>query len=283
MKKLILIIASISLLLILLNFNINHYISVKAGNKYSIHHMQPGKPTKKIWQTAQKERSSFINEFMDTWKNIPEWEYNFIENSDTVEYLRGRFLELNFSKIVKEREILTYDLFRYVKVYDEGGLYVDSDVEKADEFEVSMSQLSGCNVILGLEADVRNRISWRKVQMARDLQICQWSLYAAPKHQMMKFVNEKIAEKLRYFLERPEEIDYDDVLELTGPGIWTDSVKDYLKLTAGVDIDKKMKCGKSYKYNDICILNINGFALTAPHSCGFEPEPDNFILSYHYF
>ncbi|KXN67689.1 glycosyltransferase family 32 protein [Conidiobolus coronatus NRRL 28638] len=245
--------------------------------------MQPGKLTRIIWQTAQQERSNFINEFMDTWKGIPGWEYNFIENSDAVEYLKSRLLELNFTRIVKEREILAYDLFRYAKIYDEGGLYVDSDVEKADEFENSMSRLSGCNVILGLEADIRNRVSWRKVKMARDLQICQWSLYAAPKHPMMKFVNERIVERLRYRLERLEEIGYEDVLELTGPGIWTDSVKDYLKLTAGVDIDNQMKCGKSYKYNDICILNINGLALTAPHSCGFEPESDNFILSYHYF
>jgi mannosyltransferase OCH1-like enzyme len=276
----------------IISFKIYFYKLSNEGDRYSIHLKSPAnsininykynKLTKKIWQTAQEERPQFIEEFMNTWKNTSDWEYNFISNNEAIDYLKLKFLELNFTRIANERKILAYDLFRYSKIYDEGGLYVDSDVEKADEFETSMNRLTDCNVIVGIEADFRHNSS-RKIEVARDLQLCQWSLYAAPKHPMLKYVTRRITQRLKYRLMRSDPISTKEVMELTGPGIWTDAVKEYLKLAVGVDIHKQMKCGKSYKYKDICVLNINGFARTAPHSCGYEVKADNFILSYHYF
>ncbi|KXN67683.1 glycosyltransferase family 32 protein [Conidiobolus coronatus NRRL 28638] len=292
-KNLTLIIPIVIIFIITISFSINLYKLSNEEDKYSIHLKSPvninnisdgniNQLTKKIWQTAQSERPQFINKFMNTWHNVSGWEYNFISNNEAIDYLKLKFPELNFTRIAKEQEILAYDLFRYSKIYYEGGLYADSNVEKADEFETSMNRLSECSVIVGIEADFRHNSS-RKAEMARDLQLCQWSLYAAPKHPMLKYVTHRITQRLRYRLMRSDSISSEEVMELTGPGIWTDAVKEYLKLVVGVDIEKQMKCGRSYKYKDICMLNSNGFARTAPHSCEYEVKEDNFVLSYHYF
>ncbi|KXN67680.1 glycosyltransferase family 32 protein, partial [Conidiobolus coronatus NRRL 28638] len=175
------------------------------------------------------------------------------------------------------------DLFRYSIIHKEGGLYADSDVEKASEFEDSMSKLSGCNVIVGIEADVRDRGDWWKGKMARKLQLVQWSFYSTAKHPLMEFVVDRVVRKIEQLQADGLNLHDQNVMDVTGPGIWTDSINDYIRLKSGVKIDEQMKCGSSYRYNDVCILNVKGYALSMPHSCGNETDADTFIIDIHHF
>ncbi|KXN67690.1 glycosyltransferase family 32 protein [Conidiobolus coronatus NRRL 28638] len=222
---------------------------------------------------------------MNSWENIPNWEYKNENDDNVYEYLKKRFPELDMGRIIKEKKILAFDLWRYAKVYDEGGLYADSDVSKSNGFESSMSKLGGCKVILGIEADSRTKGDWWVGVMKRQLQINQWSFYSAPKQPILKFVIDRIIQRLQYRLDREDKLRTVEVEELTGPAIWTDTLKDYLRLVVGVDIEKEMKCGQSYKYDDICLLNIMGMAgnTAKSHSCPNNPESDNFVLSTHHF
>lgn len=281
------------ILIVLVIFNISYYQkSIEfhryEDSKYNIRFantLQDSLLTKKVWQTAPSNVGDKTKGYMSSWESIPDWEYKNEKDDDVFGYLIKRFPDLDMSRIIKEKKILAFDLWRYAKVYDEGGLYADSDVSKSNEFESAISKLSGCKVILGIEADSRTKGDWWVGIMQRQLQINQWSFYSAPNHPILKFVIDRIIKRLQYRLDREDELRTDEVEDLTGPAVWTDTLKDYLRLVVGVDIEKEMKCGQSYKYDDICLLNIMAMAgnTARSHSCPNNPESDNFFLSTHHF
>jgi mannosyltransferase OCH1-like enzyme len=241
--------------------------------------------TKKIWQTAPPDARESIHKLMETWKDVRDWDYINEKDADVINYLKKTFPELKWDRIMEEKKILAFDLWRYSKIYDEGGLYADSDVFKAREFETSMTKLGGCKVIVGVEADARDLGDWWVGKMQRPLQFIQWSFYSAPKHPMFKFVIERVVQKLKYRLERDDDITTKEVEELTGPAVWSDSIKEYIQLAVGVNLEKDMTCGQSYMYKDVCILNIMAMGLNtvSDHSCKNIPEQDNFIINIHKF
>ncbi|KXN66195.1 glycosyltransferase family 32 protein [Conidiobolus coronatus NRRL 28638] len=220
---------------------------------------------------------------MGSWKKVPEWTYNFISNAAIKDYLQSVFPKLDVAKIFEQNSILAYDLFRYTIVYQNGGMYADSDVNKADQFQDSMTNLRDCNVIVGIEGDLRTEPEWVN-RLPRSLQICQWSFYAKERHPMVKYAMDRIVDKIWWLQQKKKNLHDQDVMEVTGPGIWTDAVIDYIKVNAGVDIKEYMKCGQSYRFKDICILNVKAFASTMPHStCKSETNENSYIINTHHF
>ncbi|KXN66193.1 glycosyltransferase family 32 protein [Conidiobolus coronatus NRRL 28638] len=146
-----------------------------------------------------------------------------------------------------------------------------------------MTNLRDCNVIVGIEGDIRSDPQWMN-KLPRSLQIAQWSFYAKERHPMMKYAVDRIVDKIWWLQQKKRNLHNEDVMEVTGPGIWTDAVVDYIAINAGVNINDYMKCGLSYKFGDICILNVKAFASTMPHSdCKTETNENSYIVNTHHY
>ena len=72
-----------------------------------------------------------------------------------------------------------------------------------------------------------------KCRFYRAVQIAQWSFAAAPRHPALRRVLERIVERVDY--QKTNNITYsrdrfiDQVIETTGPAVFTDAVSDYLE------------------------------------------------------
>lgn len=65
---------------------------------------------------------------------------------------------------------------------------------------------------------------WRKKKMARGLQIAQWTIAAQPGHPVFLDVLSRALTSWEERAKKGEGMKDIDVLELTGPGAWTDAV-----------------------------------------------------------
>ncbi|KXN67681.1 glycosyltransferase family 32 protein [Conidiobolus coronatus NRRL 28638] len=243
--------------------------------------------TKTIWQTAPKNPSRQASLYLEQWKNTPGWNYKFRSDSEVFDYLTKTFPSINITSLMLEKPILGYDLFRYSIVHDYGGYYADSDVEKNYKFDESMEKLKHCGVIIGTEVDVRNSPPDWITRFPRNFQLLQWTFYSQPSHPLLTLIIQRVVRQIEYYQIRNKSLATPDVMEVTGPGIWTDTIIDYIQARNNINLKDSVKCGEFYKIEDICILNVVGFARSAPHSdckkLGEYNRKDDLVLSIHHF
>ncbi|KAJ7461964.1 alpha-1,6-mannosyltransferase subunit [Mycena latifolia] len=121
--------------------------------------------------------------------------------------------------------VLRADFFRYLILLARGGVYSDIDthaLQPADLW-VPAPLAPDAGLVVGIEADPDSE-DWHK-WFARRVQFCQWTLRAKAGHPVLREAVARITEEtLR--LQRAGAFDTGgaglDVMELTGPGVWTD-------------------------------------------------------------
>lgn len=243
--------------------------------------------TKTIWQTAPENPSRLASYYLNQWKNTPGWNYEFRSDRQVFDYLEKAFPSLNITSLMLEKPILGYDLFRYSIVHEFGGYYADSDVEKYYSFGESMEKLKHCGVVIGTEVDVRNSPPDWITKFPRNFQLLQWAFYSQPSHPLLKLIIQRVARQIEYYQIRNMSLETPDVMEVTGPGIWTDTIIDYIQARNNINLKDSITCGELFKIEDICILNVVGFARSAPHSdckkLGEYNREDDLVLSIHHF
>ncbi|KXN67679.1 glycosyltransferase family 32 protein [Conidiobolus coronatus NRRL 28638] len=241
---------------------------------------------KVIWQTAPNNPRAQVQDYLEDWRYTQGWTVEFRSDAQVIEYLTKTFPSLNIPSLMLEKPILGYDLFRYSIISEFGGFYVDSDVQKLRGFEQKMNGLKNCGILLGIEIDWRNSGNDWVGKFPRNFQFAQWTYYSRKAHPMLKFVTQRISRQIEYNQVRNISLADLDVMDVTGPGIWTDAILDYVLAAKGVDLKETVKCGEFYKIDDICILDVMGFANSIPHSdCKTKEEygNDSIKISYHHF
>lgn len=140
---------------------------------------------------------------------------------------------------VMPKIILKADFFRYLILYARGGVYSDIDTTGLKPVDTWLSnndsvygKPNGAGLVVGIEADP-DRPDWAD-WYARRIQFCQWTIQAKKGHPMLRELIAKITEKT---LERHKKGQLNkvlgkdeggDVMNWTGPGIWTDTVFEYI-------------------------------------------------------
>lgn len=135
--------------------------------------------------------------------------------------------------------ILKADFFRYLILFARGGVYSDIDTTGLKPIETWLSnndsvygKPNNAGLVVGIEADP-DRPDWAE-WYARRIQFCQWTIQAKKGHPMLRELIAKITEltlerhkngTLKKVLGKDEG---GDVMNWTGPGIWTDSVFEYM-------------------------------------------------------
>ncbi|KAL5600993.1 hypothetical protein BROUX41_005824 [Berkeleyomyces rouxiae] len=197
--------------------------------------------------------SKFPAYIWQTWKYTPaDGRFNFREQeaswsiqhpgfiheviTDAVAYPLIRLLYASTPEIIEAYQslpmpVLKADFFRYLILFARGGIYSDIDthaLKSASEWVPKSMSRDSFGLVIGIEADP-DRPDWAQ-WYSRRIQFCQWTIKAKPGHPVLREIIARITEetltrkaagKLAHFNDR-------NVIEFTGPAVWTDVIMDYL-------------------------------------------------------
>lgn len=197
-----------------------------------------------------------IQNFMKTWRepNLEEGFTHLIFDDNTASGTLLKEFSLVFPEIVEAfynfpKNILRYDFFRYLALMVYGGTYSDTDTKMLKPFsqwpvyqEEFLDVPNTVGAVIGIENEC-DCLTWKGI-VARRIQFCQWTIQAKKHHPLIKFLVNRIVDLMtnnynvnsKVFKVRGQEYNfndnpgkyYDGVMELTGPGVFTDAVFLYL-------------------------------------------------------
>ena len=206
---------------------------------------------KNVIQTSQKKE--FTNKEVEIWKSTPGFNHTMYDDQMAFRMMLREFGPA-FPEIVEAyerfpRKILQVDFFRYVAVFTRGGTYTDTDtlsVRPLPDWITYNDTIFGRKNTVGAVAGVEIECDcdkWPGIS-SRRVQLCQWTLQAKKHHplyaQLIANVidimtnhydkNKKIAtiNGKDYDFNRDSATWYDGIMELTGPGMFTHSVFQYI-------------------------------------------------------
>ena len=167
--------------------------------------------------------------------------------------------------------VLTADFFRYLILLARGGIYSDIDTEALKpvrEWLPGDFDQSAIGLVVGIEAD---RPDW-KDWFSRRLQFCQWTILAKPGHPVLRNVVATITEEVLQ-MKRDNILKTGqtpkNVLDFTGPGLWTDALFSYFNNPTFFDFSQRgtnisyadfFAMTERRKVGDVAVLPITSFS-----------------------
>lgn len=168
--------------------------------------------------------------------------------------------------------VLKADLFRYLILFARGGIYSDIDtyaIQSAVNWIPNHVARETIGLVIGIEADP-DRPDWAE-WYSRRIQFCQWTIQAKPGHPVLRDIITRITNKtlamkragtLAGFLGK-------NVVDLTGPAVWTDTIMDYFnddrffnmgKTKGVIDFHNFTGMESSKRVGDVVVLPITSFS-----------------------
>ncbi|KAK4229575.1 hypothetical protein QBC38DRAFT_508170 [Podospora fimiseda] len=232
-----------------------------------------------IWQTWKWTPAHGQFEFREqeaTWtEQHPGFTHEVITDEVAVHLLRllyGSVPEVLEAYEALPLPVLKADFFRYLILLARGGIYSDIDtyaIRSALEWIPDSVPHSQVGLVIGIEADP-DRPDW-KDWYSRRIQFCQWTIQSKPGHPILREVVARITkETLKHKRAGSIKSIIDkNVIEFTGPALWTDIIFEYfnderyfdMTHSAGV-IDWKNFTGMETprRVGDTIILPITSFS-----------------------
>lgn len=257
-----------------------------------------------IWQTwkQSKDDPNFDERFIDRVRSWSDKNSGFVHEvmSDDISNAIIRHLYMNIPQVIEAYEsmpenILRADFFRYLILLARGGTYSDVDTEAlkpVPNWIPGEIEPSSIGLIVGIEADP-DRDDWAD-WYARRIQFCQWTIQAKPGHPILRDIVAKITEetlrrKNSHTLQLPNTKDRGaQIMDWTGPGIWTDSVFSYFndKLKSGLHYPVNWQnftgMTEPMKVSDVMVLPITSFS-PGVETMGSESENHPLAFVKHHF
>ncbi|CAN3371882.1 initiation-specific alpha-1,6-mannosyltransferase [Diutina rugosa] len=210
---------------------------------------EPHKPfPKNIWQTWKvglddKTFPKRFQYYQESWdEQNPGYKHYVVPDAEANEMIASLYKtvpDVARAYSIMPKSILQADFFRYLILYARGGVYSDIDTWGLKPVSTWVSANDTLNnkpsnpgVVVGIEADP-DRPDWND-WYARRIQFCQWTIQAKPGHPLLRELIARITEltlerdangKLSETLGKDES---GDIMDWTGPGIFTDYVFKYL-------------------------------------------------------
>ena len=170
--------------------------------------------------------------------------------------------------------VLKADFFRYLILLARGGIYTDIDttaLKPATEWLPQDFDRATAGLVIGIEADP-DRPDWNK-WYARRIQFCQWTIQSKPGHPVLVDIVAKITEKTLSMkkakaFKKGKDLNK-SIMDHTGPGIWTDTVfqylnnKDYFDFSnrpSNVSYSEFFNIKEPKKIGDVVVLPITSFS-----------------------
>lgn len=142
----------------------------------------------------------------NTWKD--HFNYKFFNDGEIEDYIKKNHNnEYNLFKKL-DLGVMKADFFRYIYIYDNGGLYTDIDTKLID-----LSFLIDKNKMI--------------IAKENDENLCQWTFYSPKNCEILKSVIDLMLKRLTDYCNKKEEFTEHSVHYLTGPGVFTDGIIEY--------------------------------------------------------
>ncbi|QSZ37232.1 hypothetical protein DSL72_009326 [Monilinia vaccinii-corymbosi] len=168
--------------------------------------------------------------------------------------------------------VLKADFFRYLILLARGGIYSDIDthaLKPAPEWLPAVVPREAVGLVIGIEADP-DRPDWAE-WYSRRIQFCQWTIQSKPGHPVLREIVANITEQTLEMKKRGtlKGVSNKNVVEFTGPALWTDIIFDFLNDERYFDLSTGkgnitwreftgMKSAK--KVGDVVVLPITSFS-----------------------
>ncbi|EGW31715.1 mannosyltransferase [Spathaspora passalidarum NRRL Y-27907] len=203
---------------------------------------------KKIWQTwkvglDEHDFPHKYRRYQGTWEQKNAGYKHYVlsdaECDVLVEKLFVSVPDVAHTYKIMPKSILKADFFRYLILFAKGGVYTDIDttaLKPIDDWvsnsQVYLGVVNNAGLVVGIEADP-DRPDWAE-WYARRIQFCQWTIQSKKGHPMLGQLIAKITELT---LQREEQGTLEkvlgkdeggDIMNWTGPGIFTDYVFAYI-------------------------------------------------------
>jgi alpha 1,6-mannosyltransferase len=207
----------------------------------------------------------------------PYHTYMFFTDAQAEEFVRQHMPpDIIHAYEIMPLPVLKADYFRYIAIYVLGGVYSDIDTECLRPIDKWADHHSNVSFIVGVEAEGP---IW-KTHVARPLQLCQWTFASMPKHPILKRMIDNIAKQTDKFIDGKLNISV--VLDWTGPGLWTDTIFDYINETYHIDWWTLRKLQRGRVIGDIYLLPMPAFRPSGPER-GAKGRRDPEARVWHYF
>ena len=164
----------------------------------------------------------------------------------------------------------------------EGGIYSDLDTVaiKSVRDWIPREMRSKVHAVVGVEYDQLDKEPY--YGMNEPLQFCQWTMATSRGHPIMRDIVIKVVAALNEAVERSnntsiadfQPTDDDDVVQISGPVIWTRAVLDFMSEATGTEISYLNITGMNEPrlFGDVLVLPIDGFGAGQPHSNSTREE-----------
>ncbi|CDK29001.1 unnamed protein product [Kuraishia capsulata CBS 1993] len=217
-----------------------------------------------MWKVKPSDPDFPQKDFVNQWKNDnPTYNYNFLTDDEILAHLRLQ-LKDTVPEVLEAFEmlptkILKSDFSRYLMVYLNGGLYSDADTQLYKPVDQWFDSNKNVGFVVGIEEDI-NAENWENY-MTRRIQFEQWTLKAKARHPLLRkliaritkvtFDAQKRGHLVAYYkdFKGVDKCKSVNIMEWTGPVIWTDTIYDYLNSLTNptvVEIDPE----RTYKPED---------------------------------
>ena len=169
-----------------------------------------------IIQTSQDGTSTFGR----TWREIcyPNATYHCFDNAERRAFVHGTRWERVWRHLSGVQQA---DVFRYIQMLSQGGVYADTDVSCA-----SPLPLRDFDLIVGVESNVTLPSLAKRVKMLQGGQYVQWSFAAKRGHPVFAHVLDEIYAASKQGVAKLAGM---DTLNFTGPYAFSRAVKHHLK------------------------------------------------------
>ena len=211
--------------------------------------------------------------------------YKLYSDDDMEKFVKDYYPDL-FGGYALLRPIQRSDFFRYLILYHEGGYYADCDVycnlpitiwPRIFELQEPLGFICGLEMIVDV-----SKPDWKQ-WWAREYQITQWTFASAPGHGILRVSIDKILSYINKY--GPKIVQTGPILRSTGPGIWSDAIREFVELNYDVKFGSGELTPEGFKHKghqigDIAILSTDAFGF---HSARARQSRAELILVQHQF
>ncbi|KIW00580.1 uncharacterized protein PV09_07933 [Verruconis gallopava] len=252
--------------------------------RQQLEYLFPYDPTSKfpayIWQTWKTSPTSqdFDQAFREpeaSWTQLhPTFVHEVITDNVAVHLLRHLYASV--PEVLDAYQALPLavqkaDFFRYLILLARGGIYSDIDtaaLKPAMDWVPSEVPRSSYGMVIGIEADP-DRPDWSD-WYSRRIQFCQWTIQSKPGHPILTDIVANITQETLLRKREGRLSDrHEDIVEFTGPALWTDTIfrffndPDYFDMsTSKGNITWEHFTGmtSAKKVGDVVVLPITSFS-----------------------
>jgi hypothetical protein len=165
----------------------------------------------------------------------PGWEYRFYDDDDMVEYIRSAYgseMLGYYTRINPKYGASRADLFRYLLIYREGGVYLDIKGSMDKPLDEVLNR-DDVYLLSRWPAAGSRYAGWgehRQLKHVGGEEFQQWHIIAAPGHPFLRAVIERVRDHIDRYNPLIHDTGREGVLWVTGPIAYTQSIIPLLHL-----------------------------------------------------